>query len=99
SRLVRKGVLADDRLVTLDDHPGDARNEPADAAQFLGVDAGRQLVIVLPRAEGHDQLFERGGAGPFAQAVDRALDLPRTRFERRQAVGYRQTEVVVAVRA
>ena len=53
----------------------------------------------LPHAQRHHDLFERGVAGALADAVDRALDLPHAALNRRQAVGDRQPEVVVAVRA
>jgi hypothetical protein len=54
------------------------------------------VVIVLPHAHRHDDLFERGVAGPLADAVDRAFDLARAVFDRGQAVGDRQAQVVVA---
>ena len=49
--------------------------------------------------DGHDDLLERRVAGPLADAVDRALDLPRAGAQRRQRVRRRQPEIVVAVRA
>ena len=52
-----------------------------------------------PHARRHDDLFERRVAGALADAVDRALDLPRAGADRRQRVGDREAEVVVAVRA
>ena len=57
------------------------------------------LVVVVPRAEGHHDFFERAVAGPLAEAVDRALDLAGAVLDGRQAVGHRQAEVVVAVNA
>ena len=47
----------------------------------------------------HDDLLERGVAGALADAVDRALDLPRAGLDPGQAVGHRHAQVVVAVRA
>ena len=47
----------------------------------------------------HHDLLERRVAGPLADAVDGALDLTRAALDRRQRVGDRQAEVVVAVRA
>ena len=49
--------------------------------------------------DSHDYLFERGVAGAFAESVDAAFDLSRARGYRRQAVGDRHAEVVVAVDA
>ena len=42
-------------------------------------------------------LFERGVAGAFADAVDGALDLAGSGFDASEVVGYSQAEVVVAV--
>jgi len=64
-----------------------------------GVDAGRQLVEVLPRAEGHDHLFERCVSGPLADAVDRALDLSGATPGGGERVRHGETEVVMAVDA
>ena len=62
-------------------------------------DAGRGAEVVAARAQRHDDLFERGVAGPLADAVDGALDLRGAGAHRGQRVGRRQTEVVVAVHA
>ena len=47
----------------------------------------------------HHDLLERRVAGALADAVDRALHLTRAALDRRQRVGHRQAEIVVAVRA
>ena len=94
-----EGVAAHDRLVALDGQPGDRREHPADRVEPLGLDAGRQAVVVEPGLQGHDDLFERGVAGAFADAVDRALDLPGAGLAAGQAVGDGQAQVVVAVGA
>ena len=54
---------------------------------------------IAAHVQRHHDLFERGVAGALADAVDRALDLPRAALHRRQRVGDGQAEVVVAVRA
>ena len=54
---------------------------------------------VGPHPRDHHQLFECGVAGTLADAVDGAFDLARAAVQRRDAVGNRETEVVVAVRA
>ena len=51
-----------------------------------------------PGVQRHHDLFERGVAGPLADAVDRHLDLPRAVLDRGQRVRRRQPQVVVAVR-
>ena len=61
--------------------------------------AGVVRQAILPDAQRHHDLFERRVAGALADAVDRALDLPHAALDGREAVGDRQPEVVVAVRA
>ena len=99
ARLVGEGVAAHDRLVALDGQAGDRREHPADRVEPLGLDAGRQAVVVEPGLQGHDDLFERGVAGALADAVDRALDLPGAGLAAGQAVGDGHAQVVVAVGA
>ena len=96
---VGKRVAADDRLVALHLHAGDVRDQPAGRHQPLRVDARVGVVIILPRAHRHHDFFERAVAGPFADAVDRALDLPRAVFDAGQAVGHGQAQIVVAMHA
>ena len=45
----------------------------------------------------HDDLFERGIAGPLAEAVDRAFDLARAGADGGQRIGDGQAEIVVAM--
>ena len=49
--------------------------------------------------EGHHDLFQRGVAGPLAEAVDGHLDLARPGGDGRQRVGDGEAQVVVAVDA
>ena len=65
----------------------------------VGGDVGGGVVEVVPGAQGHDDFFERAVARPFAEAVDRAFDLPGPGLDGRQAVGHGQAEIVVAVDA
>ena len=53
---------------------------------------------LAPHVERHDDFLERGVAGPFADAVDRAFHLPRPGLNGRERVGDREAKVVVAVR-
>jgi hypothetical protein len=97
--LVREGVLADHGLVALHGQAGDARHQPADRVQPFGVDAAWQVEVVAARPHRHHHFLERTVAGPLADAVDGALDLPRAFLDRGQRVGHRQSQVVVAVHA
>src|SRR6185369_8917515 len=97
ARFVRKGVGADDRLVRLHDHAGAHADQAAGADQLRGVDAGAQTEHGLTRLQRHHDLFERGVASAFADAVDRDFGLARTGHDAGQGVGSREAQVVVAV--
>ncbi len=56
-------------------------------------------IPVVARLHHHDDLFERTVSRPLANAVDGALDLARSRFDRGQGIRHRQTEIVVAMNA
>jgi hypothetical protein len=73
---VREGVSPDDGLVPLHLQARDVRDQATGGHEPLRDDAGRGMVMVVPRAQGHDDFFERAVAGTFADAVDRTLDLP-----------------------
>ena len=95
--LVGEGVLADDRLVVLDREGGDRRHQLRGAHQERRVDVGVEGQHVGAGPDRHHDLLERGVAGALAEAVDRALDLPRPADDAAERVGDRQPEVVVAV--
>ena len=78
--------------------PVERRHQAARLGDFLGPDAGRDAEERLARLQGHDDLFQAGVAGAFAQAVNRAFDLPRSGLNRRQRIGHREPQVVLAMR-
>jgi hypothetical protein len=96
---VRKGVAADHRLVGLHRNAGVPRDQGADLRQARRVDTGSQPERLLAGAKDHHNFFERGVAGPLADAVDRALDPPGAIQDRGDAVRGREAEVVVTVHA
>ena len=61
--------------------------------------AGVGVIEVGAGAQGHDDFFQRAVPGPFAQAVDGALDLARAGLHGGQAVGHGHAQVVVTVDA
>ena len=63
------------------------------------IDAGRERRPIVAHVRHHHDFLERGVAGPLADAVDRALDLARAGADGGEAVGDRQPEIVVTVRA
>ena len=81
ARLVGEGVAADDRLVPLHLHAGDVGHQPAGGHEPLAVDARVGLIKIAARAQRHDDFFQRAVAGPLADAVDRAFDLPGAVFD------------------
>ncbi len=97
--LVGEGVAADDRLVALHLNAGDRRDQPAGGHEPWAVDPRVGVVVILPDAQGHDDLFERAIARPLADAVDRAFDLSGAVLDAGQAIGHGQAEVVVAMHA
>ena len=63
------------------------------------MDSGCAVIMVSPCFHGHHDLFERAVAGPLADAVDRAFDLPGADGQRGEAIGDGQPQVVVTMRA
>ena len=96
---VRERVATDDRLVRLHGLVGHFREHLARFKQVLRFDPGVVGQAVLPDAERHHEFLERGVAGALADPVDRAFDLPHAALNGGEAVGDRQAEVVVAMRA
>ena len=92
-----EGVEPDDRLVRLHVHAGKVLHHARGRYQVLRVDAGACTDEVLPRADRHHDLLERGVARALAEPVDRAFHLTRAGAHRGHAVGRAEAEVVVAV--
>ena len=95
--LVAEGVLAHDGLVVLHRHAGVVGHHLGGAIQERGVDVVGEGHDVLADPQRHHDLFQRGIAGTFTDAVDGAFHLARAGQNARQAVGHRQAQVVVAV--
>src|SRR5258708_20084323 len=74
--LMRKRISSDDRLVVLDRERGRRRDELRGSRQHRGVDLVPPRKLVVADIDRHHDLFERGIAGPLADAVDGAFDLP-----------------------
>ena len=93
-----KALRPDDRLVGLHRVAGQARDHAARCGRSPRVTAP----VCRPRracagVQQHDDLLQRGVAGPLADAVDRALDLAGPGLQAGERVGHGQPEVVVAV--
>ena len=99
ARFVGERVLANNRLVSLNQHAGGTGNKTTDATQFRGVDPGVYVVIVAASLDRHHDLFERRISGTFTQTVNRTFDLACPRFDCSQTVRDRETQVVMTVSA
>ena len=96
---VGKGVAADDRFVGLHRLVGEPGQQLARLEEQRRLNRRVERQPIPAHAQRHHDLFERGVAGALADPVDRALDLANAAGNRGEAVGDRQTKVVVAVRA
>lgn len=99
ARLVRERIAADHRLVALHRHADQALQQLRGGDDAWGVDVGIDVVERTAHLQCHGDFFQRAVAGALADTVDGALDLPCAAFDRRQRVGHRQAQIVVAVRA
>src|SRR5450755_475186 len=97
--LVRESVAPDNGLVRLRSEGDGGAQHLACAIEMLGLDAGREGITVVAGLDRHDDLLERAVSGALADAVDGALDLPRPGLNRGDRVGYRESQIVVAMHA
>ena len=97
ARLVAKGVGAHNGLVGLNRQAGEVGYQAAGPHEVGGIDVGGQADQVVAGPDGHHDLLQGGVASPLADAVNSALHLTGPGPDGRQAVGYRQAQVVVAV--
>ncbi len=59
----------------------------------------RRAEVALPHVQRYRDFFQRSVSRALADAVDRALDLPRASCDRGQRIRHGQAQIVVAVRA
>ena len=93
-----KGIGADDRLVGLHRHAGDAADQARRLGDFRSDDAGAHRQHVVAHLDRHSDFLHRGVAGALADAVDCRFALPCPGHNRRQRVGDCQPQVIVAMR-
>lgn len=75
ARAVREGITSDNRFVQLYRHITQLADQLAGAVNFLMFDVGVQTNQTLAGFQNHGNLFQRGVACPFADAVDGTFDL------------------------
>ena len=97
--LVRECVATDNGLVGLDARAGYGRHYATGRVELRGIDAGFELVVVIPCAQRHYHFLQRAVAGALPDSVDRAFHLAGAALDGAQAVGYGQAQVVVIMAA
>ena len=78
-------------------HAGNVRNQSGSWVEARCIDVGAQIEEFFTRLDGHDGLLKTAITRTFTDTIDRALNLPRTRTDRRQAVCDSHAEIVMAV--
>src|SRR4030042_305608 len=94
-----KSVAADNSLIGLHGKSGEVTDKTARAVNLLRFHIRRQVKEIGAGLDSHDDFFQGGVTSPLADAVDRTLHLPGAPLDSCQAVGNRQSEVVMAVNA
>ncbi len=92
-----KGIRTDDRLVRLHRITRDAGNQLGRCHDLSRVNARVQIEHIAARFHRHDDLFQRGIAGTFSQAIDGAFDLARAVHHGRKGIGHGQAQIIVAM--
>src|SRR5689334_20229260 len=95
--LMRESVATDDCFIRLHVEADDARKQLARRVKLLRLDTRFERQTIGAYVQRHHDLFERRVARALTDAIDRALDLPRARFNRRESVRHREAEIVMTV--
>src|SRR5258707_5880804 len=96
---VRKSIAADNRLVRLHAKADDLREHLTGRVNLARIDSSFEGQPIAAYVQRHDNFFQRGIAGAFANSIHRALDLSRTRFDRGETVRHCQSEIVMTMNA
>ena len=94
---MREGILANDRLVVLHREIRRGRHDLAGTRQMRRLDIGVEGHGIAAGAQRHHDFLQRRIAGAFAQAIDRAFDLPRTASHTGQRIGDGHAQIVMTV--
>ena len=94
---VREGVGADNGLVGLHRKARDRGHQPRAVQDLGGVQPRVTGEHIAPGAQRHHHLFQGRVAGPLAEAVDRAFNLPRAVQHPRERVADREPQVVLTM--
>ncbi len=71
-----EGIPSDDGFIALHVHAGDLADQTAGGNESLCDDARLAMEEIFSRTHGHDHFFQGTVSGSFADAIDRALNLP-----------------------
>src|SRR4029077_11368321 len=95
---VSEGVFADDRFAPGDMQTAHSADDARGLQNLASGDVGPQVRKVFAAGfDGHHHLFEGAIARAFTNAVERALHLTGSSLHRRQRVGDRQAQIIVAM--
>ncbi len=92
-----EGVRANNGLVGLDDKAGNGRHQTRRVHDLGAVNARGEGEGIVTGVDRHDDFFEGGITCTFAQTIDRTFDLTGTGIHRRDRVGNRHPQIIVAV--
>ncbi|SIB90531.1 Uncharacterised protein [Mycobacteroides abscessus subsp. abscessus] len=92
-----KSISADNSLVRRYSHTGQFADQAACSADFLKLEAGPCLIMVLPYVQSDGKLFQRSVPGPFPDAVDRPFNLSSPIFDGCKGVGNRHAKIIMAM--
>src|SRR5258708_32029833 len=95
---VRKGIAADDGLVRRGREADDLCQLLACGVELFELEVVLDGILIAADAQRGSDFFQRRIACALADAVDGALYLTRSAFNRCQGVGDGQSQIVVAVR-
>src|SRR5262249_43041465 len=95
--LVRKRVAPDYRLVWLNVHTGDLRQQLATPIQLRRSNRRVERHHTPPTPQRHNYLFQGGVSRPLPNSIYRALNLPGSGFQSRDRVRHRKPQIVVTV--
>ena len=95
---MRESVFSHNGFVALHKEAGQTADQFATGLDMLGFDSCIHVAKkIFSSSDSHDHFFHGGVSGPFTNAVDSAFHLPCPRLYRRQRVGNREPEIVMAM--
>ena len=95
--LMGKGILADNRFVSLNRNTSHMADQPAGRIEPTRLNSGLQAEIIVPGSQCHHNFFQRPVTRTLPNSVNRAFNLPSTLLHSGQTVGHSQAQIVMTV--